>query len=88
MNELLELIKAFNADKNIYITINYYTPCDAYEIEMREYDYAHYAAYHVKKRICVDDLLSAKLPTHEIFVKVLNNMYEELKNKRGTENES
>jgi len=88
MNELLELIKAFSKDKNIYITINYYAPCDAYDIEMREYDYAHYAAYHVKKRILISNLLSAKIPTYEVFVKLLNNMYEELKNKRGTENES
>ena len=85
MNELLELIKAFNADKDIRVTINYYAPLDVYEIEMREYDYAHYAAYHVKKRIRVDDLLSAKIPTNEVFVKLLNNMYEELK--RGVKDE-
>lgn len=88
MNVLLELIKAFSKDKNIYVTINYYAPLDGYEIEMREYDYEHYAAYHVKKLIRIGDLLSAKLPTHEVFVKLLNNMYEELKNKRGTANES
>jgi hypothetical protein len=52
---------------------------------MREYDHAHYAAYHVKKRIRVDDLLSAKIPTNEVFVKLLNNMYDELK--RGVKDE-
>ncbi len=79
MNELLELIKHFNIDKNIYITINYYKPYDGYEIEMREYDYENNAAYRVKRFIGVNDLLSTSIPTYEVFVKVLNNMYEELK---------
>lgn len=81
MDELLELIKHFNKDRNVYITINYFEPYDAYEIEMREYEHEHNTAYHVKKLIRVDDLLSAKIPTHEVFVKVLNEMYEELKKK-------
>lgn len=29
--------------------------------------------------IHVNDLLSAKIPTHEVFVMALNEMYEELK---------
>ena len=86
MNELLELIKVFNADKNVRIAIDYLKPYDAYEIEMREYDHMYCTAYRVKKLIYVNDLLSAKEPINEIFVKVLNDMYEQLK--RGTENES
>lgn len=73
------LFKHFNNDKNVYITIDYFEPYDAYEIEMSEYDHERNAAYHVKKLIRVDDLLNAKIPTHEVFVKVLNEMYEELK---------
>ena len=86
MNELLELIKHFNKDKDVYVTIHHCTQVDAYEIEMREYDYEHNTAYRVKKLIYANDLLSAKIPTHEVFVKVLNEMYEQLK--RGAANES
>ena len=86
MNELLELIKQFGAGRDVRVEINYYKPMDSYEIEMREYDYAHYMTYRVKKCIRVNDLLSAKIPTYEVFVKILNNMYDELK--RGTANES
>ena len=85
MNELLELIKAFNADKNVYVTINYNELFDAYEIYMDEYDYEQSTRHRVKNVIRVFDLLSAKLPTHEVFVKLLNNMYEELK--RGEKDE-
>lgn len=83
MNELLELIKHFNKDRNVYITIDYFTLYDAYEIRMSEYDHEHYTTRRVKKLILVDDLLSAKIPTHEVFVKVLNEMYEELKRRDG-----
>ena len=79
MNELLELIKAFNADKNVRITIDYLKPYDAYGIEMREYDHVYCTAYRIKKLIYANDLLSAKLPTYEVFVKVLNDMYDQLK---------
>lgn len=86
MNELLELIKAFNADKDVYVTIHYYAPFDAYEIYMDKYDYEQSTKYRVKNVIRVFDLLSAKEPINEIFVKVLNEMYEELK--RGAENDN
>lgn len=86
MNELLELIKQFGADRDVRVEINYYKPMDSYEIELREYDYEHYMTYRVKKCIRVNDLLSAKIPTHEVFIKILNEMYEQLK--RGTANES
>ena len=92
MNELLQLIKAFNKDKDVKVTIHYYSTLDAYEIEMREYNYEyyfademghHYGRYHsvkhVVKLIRANDLLSAKIPTNEAFVKVLNEMYEQLK---------
>lgn len=82
MNELLELIKAFNKDKKVSIIIDYfksYDAYDAYSIEMREYDYENNTAYHVETLIPVNDLLSAKIPTHEVFVMVLNEMYEQLK---------
>lgn len=85
MNELLELIKAFNADKNVYVTIHYYAPFDAYEIYMDDYDYDQSTRHRVKNVIRVFDLLSAKEPINEIFVKVLNNMYDELK--RGEKDE-
>lgn len=80
MNELIELIKHFKKDKNIYVTIDvdYFAPYDAYEIEM--YDEHHIPhPYHVSRLVYVNDLLSAKIPTHEVFVKILNEMYEELK---------
>lgn len=79
MNKLLELIKAFNADKNVCVTIHYYAPFDAYEIYMDEYDYEQSTKYRVKHVIRVFDLLGAKESINEIFVKVLNEMYEELK---------
>ena len=79
MNELLELIKRFNEDKNVYVMISYFKPCDAYEIELREYDHNHYVAHRVKNLIRVDDLLSVTIPTHEVFVTALNRMYKELK---------
>ena len=82
MNELLELIKAFNADKNVYVTINYNALFNAYEIYMDEYNYEQSTRHRVKNVIRVFDLLGAKESIDEIFVKVLNNMYEELK--RGT----
>lgn len=83
MNELLELIKHFNIDKNVRVMLGYDTLLDVYEIEMRGYDFEHGIMHCVKKIIRVDDLLSAKIPTHEVFVKVLNDMYEELKRRDG-----
>ena len=77
------LFKRFNNDKNVYVTIDYFEPYDAYEIRMSEYDHERYAIRRVKKLIRVSDLLSAKIPTHEVFAKVLNEMYEELKKGDG-----
>ena len=73
------LFKHFNNDKNVYVILDYYEPLDAYKIEMREYDYGHSAGHRVKRIIRVHDLLSAKIPTYEVFVMFLNEMYEELK---------
>ena len=87
MNELLELIKVFNADKNVYVTINYNAPFDAYEIYMDEYDYEQSTRRRVKNVIRTFDLLGAKESINEIFVNVLNNMYEKLKG-RGDKDES
>lgn len=76
---LLELIKHFNIDKNVRVTLDYYKPLDTYEIEMREYDFEHDTMHCVKRLIRVNDLLSIKIPIYEFFVKALNEMYEELK---------